>query len=108
MKTWFITGTSRGFGAFSTDWGGPSARQATPLPDYDGVREKVAEMRKARTSTSGDPRASARAVLKLADAKNPPLRVFFGDGPLAIASADYEHRLATWREWEGLSLEAQG
>jgi hypothetical protein len=48
------------------------------------------------------------AVLKIVDAPEPPLRVFFGDGPLQIATEDHEHRLATWREWEHLSLEAQG
>jgi hypothetical protein len=46
----------------------------------------------------GDPHASARAVLKVVDADNPPLRVFFGDGPLSIATQDYEQRLATWRK----------
>jgi len=34
--------------------------------------------------------------------------VFFGDGPLALASADYESRLALWREWEPLSVAAHG
>lgn len=95
-------------GGFSTDWAGPSARHANPLPAYDKARAKVAEMRRARTQSPGDPHASARAVLRLVDAENPPLRVFFGDGPLAIATQDYERRLATWREWEPLSLEAQG
>ena len=38
----------------------------------------------------------------------PPLRVFLGDGPLAIATRDYEQRLATWREWEHLSVAAHG
>ncbi len=52
--------------------------------------------------------ASSAAVLKLVDAQEPPLRVFLGDGPLALAAADYERRLATWRAWEWLSVEAQG
>jgi NAD(P)-dependent dehydrogenase (short-subunit alcohol dehydrogenase family) len=95
-------------GGFSTDWGGASARLATPLPAYDGVRRRAAEFRAARTQTQGDPTASARAVLALVDAGNPPLRVFFGDGPLQLATDDYEQRLATWREWEHLSLQAQG
>jgi hypothetical protein len=57
-KTWFLTGTSRGFGR---EW-----------------------------------------------AIAPPLRAFFGDGPLAIATADYDSRLATWREWEPVSVAAAG
>jgi NAD(P)-dependent dehydrogenase (short-subunit alcohol dehydrogenase family) len=95
-------------GGFSTDWGGASAKHAQPLPAYDGVRAESAAFRAARTQTQGDPAASARAVLKIVDAERPPLRVFFGDGPLQIAATDYEQRLATWREWEHISLEAQG
>ena len=52
--------------------------------------------------------ATRDAVLQLVDAEDPPLRIFFGDGPLAIATADYESRLATWREWEPLSIAAHG
>jgi NAD(P)-dependent dehydrogenase (short-subunit alcohol dehydrogenase family) len=95
-------------GGFSTDWGGASARHATPLPAYDGVRKSAAQFRAQRTNTQGDPLASARAVMKVVDADDPPLRVFFGDGPLQIATEDYGRRLATWREWEPVSIEAQG
>lgn len=95
-------------GGFSTDWGGSSARHAAALPAYDGVREQSARSRSRRTSKTGDPAASAQALMQLVDTPTPPLRVFFGDGPLAIATADYESRLATWREWEWLSIEAGG
>jgi NAD(P)-dependent dehydrogenase (short-subunit alcohol dehydrogenase family) len=95
-------------GGFSTDWGGSSARHATPSPAYDAEREKSARFRAQRTHQSGDPVASSAAILKLVDSPAPPLRVFFGDGPLAIATSDYESRLATWREWEWLSIEAGG
>jgi NAD(P)-dependent dehydrogenase (short-subunit alcohol dehydrogenase family) len=95
-------------GGFSTDWGGASAKHATANPAYDEVREVAARFRAERTDSQGDPTASSGAILKLVDAENPPLRVFFGDGPLGLAVADYEQRLATWREWEWLSLEAQG
>jgi NAD(P)-dependent dehydrogenase (short-subunit alcohol dehydrogenase family) len=95
-------------GGFSTDWGGSSARHATPSPAYEAEREKSARFRSQRAHQVGDPTASSAAILKLVDAPNPPLRVFFGDGPLAIATADYESRLAVWREWEWLSIEAGG
>jgi hypothetical protein len=42
------------------------------------------------------------------DAEEPPLRIFFGTAPLEIATKDYESRLATWREWEPVSAQAQG
>jgi NAD(P)-dependent dehydrogenase (short-subunit alcohol dehydrogenase family) len=95
-------------GAYSTDWGGASAKHATPHPAYDAYREKAAEQRKSRAGNPGDPVATRAAVLKVVDAENPPLRIFFGDGPLAIATRDYESRLATWREWEPVSIAAHG
>ncbi|WP_138732792.1 SDR family oxidoreductase [Modestobacter excelsi] len=95
-------------GGFSTDWGGASAKHAQSNPAYDTYREKAAEQRKARVATPGDPTASRAAVLAVVDAENPPLRVFFGDGPLGIATRDYESRLAEWREWEHVSKVAQG
>ncbi len=95
-------------GGFSTDWGGASAKHAQPLPAYDHLRAEASKFRASRTRTQGDPIASATAVLKIVDAERPPLRVFFGAGPLQMATADYEQRLATWREWEHVSLEAQG
>ncbi len=95
-------------GAYSTDWGGASAKHATANPAYDAYREKAAEQRKARAGNPGDPVATREAILKVVDAENPPLRIFLGDGPLAIATKDYESRLATWREWEHVSVAAHG
>jgi NAD(P)-dependent dehydrogenase (short-subunit alcohol dehydrogenase family) len=95
-------------GAYSTDWGGASAKHATANPAYDAFREKAAEARKARAGNPGDPVATREAVLKVVDAENPPLRIFFGKGPLKIATRDYESRLATWREWEPVSDAAYG
>jgi NAD(P)-dependent dehydrogenase (short-subunit alcohol dehydrogenase family) len=95
-------------GGFSTDWAGSSAKHATPLPDYDEAREAAQRARAARTSKSGDPKASAAAVLKIVDAEQPPLRVFFGELPLSLAKADYESRLKTWEDWQPVAIEAQG
>jgi len=95
-------------GGYSTDWGGSSAKHAAPLAAYDECREQAAEARKARIGTPGDPGAPREAVLKVVDAEHPPLRIFFGDGPLRTATADYESRLAEWREWEPVSIEAHG
>jgi NAD(P)-dependent dehydrogenase (short-subunit alcohol dehydrogenase family) len=95
-------------GGFSTDWGGSSARHAQALPAYDEFRKAAAEQRAARMSSPGDPAASAAAVLRIVDAEHPPLRVFFGTAPLAIAEADYGRRLETWREWDHVSRIAQG
>jgi hypothetical protein len=67
----------------------------------------AAQQRRAG-NTPGDPNASAEAVLRIVDAENPPLRVFFGTAPLSIAERDYEGRLSTWREWQPVAELAQG
>lgn len=95
-------------GGFDTDWGGSSARHATALPAYDEFRAQAAEERKTRVGAPGDPGASAAAVLRVVDAEHPPLRVFFGTAPLAVAEADYGRRIETWREWDDVSRLAQG
>jgi NAD(P)-dependent dehydrogenase (short-subunit alcohol dehydrogenase family) len=96
-------------GGYSTDWGGASAKHATANPGYDEFRVKAAEQRKVRLGgTPGNPVATREAVLELVDAENPPLRVFFGDAPLGIATADYESRLAEWNAWDALSKKAHG
>jgi len=92
---------------YSTDWSGPSAKHATELPAYEPVREQAAQAR-AKRFTPGDPGATRDAVLQLVDAQNPPLRLFLGEAPLGIATADYESRLATWREWQPVAAAAQG
>ncbi len=95
-------------GGFSTDWSGPSAKHSDELPAYAEVREQVMKARGERNATPGDPTASAAAVLKIVDADEPPLRVFFGSGPLGIAKADYESRLETWEQWQDVAELAQG
>ncbi|MFG1707806.1 SDR family oxidoreductase [Nonomuraea sp. M3C6] len=93
---------------YATDWAGSSAVHATPLPAYEGVRAKAAGQRAKRVPDPGHPEATREAILKVVDAERPPLRIFFGDGPLAIATADYEQRLETWRAWEPVSVAAHG
>lgn len=95
-------------GGFDTDWAGPSSRRSEPLADYAELHQQVAEARAQRWAKPGDPTASARALLKVVDAKNPPLRVFFGESPLQVARADYESRLANWEQWQPIAVEAQG
>ncbi len=92
-------------GGYSTDWVGPSAKRSEENPVY-------AEVRKAQSRTwaesPGNPTATRGAILKVVDADKPPLRIFFGKAPLKIATQDYESRLATWNEWQPVSVEAYG
>ena len=95
-------------GAFSTDWAGSSSKHSAEHPAYAEVHRTTQENRKRRASNPGDPEATREAILRVVDAEEPPLRVFFGEVPLAIATADYEQRLRTWNEWQPVALIAQG
>jgi NAD(P)-dependent dehydrogenase (short-subunit alcohol dehydrogenase family) len=95
-------------GGFATDWAGSSAKHATPLPAYDEAHAEADRARSQRTATPGDPHASAAAILKVVDAEEPPLRVFFGKRPIEIAKADYASRIKTWEEWQPVAELAQG
>ncbi|OBJ48447.1 SDR family oxidoreductase [Mycobacterium sp. 1423905.2] len=95
-------------GGFDTDWSGSSSKRAERLPDYAEVHAQQDEWRSQRWAKPGDPSASAAAVLKVVDAEEPPLRVFFGSGPLQLAREDYESRLRTWEQWQPVAELAQG
>jgi NADP-dependent 3-hydroxy acid dehydrogenase YdfG len=93
-------------GGFATEWGTTSAHRAKQMPAYDAARASLANIRTA--STAGDPKATASALLKIVDAAEPPLRVFFGSAGLTIIKPEYAERIATWEKWNDVSLEAQG
>jgi len=93
---------------YSTDWAGSSSRSADRLPAYAEVHAATDAVRQQRWSAPGDPKASAAALLKVVDAEEPPLRVFFGEAPLGLAKADYESRLRTWEQWQPVAELAQG
>jgi NAD(P)-dependent dehydrogenase (short-subunit alcohol dehydrogenase family) len=91
---------------YATDWSGPSAKRAQPIAAYDEVREIRARARAA--ASPGDPDASGPAVLKVVDAADPPLRIFFGTAGLPMTKAEYARRIETWEKWNDISTEAQG
>jgi len=93
-------------GGYATDWGGASAIRATAIPVYDGARAKIAAFRS--NSAPGDPDATGPAILKVVDAHDPPLRIFFGSGGLPMTRAEYPRRIETWEKWNAVSIEAQG
>jgi NAD(P)-dependent dehydrogenase (short-subunit alcohol dehydrogenase family) len=93
-------------GGFSTDWSGSSSVQVQPGPEYAFLVEGL-KARRAQ-SPGGDPAATQKAILTLVDTPNPPLRLFLGTSPLAIARSLYEQRLKTWEQWSEVSKEAQG
>jgi NAD(P)-dependent dehydrogenase (short-subunit alcohol dehydrogenase family) len=93
-------------GGFATAWGGASAKRASRMEVYDSARAAIAAVRGA--STPGDPDATGPAILKVVDATDPPLRIFFGSGGLPMTRAEYARRIETWEKWNAVSIEAQG
>lgn len=91
---------------YATDWSGPSAKTAKPIEAYSAAREARAKFRSA--AVPGDPEASGPVILKLVDAAEPPLRIFFGTAGLPMTKAEYARRIETWEAWNHLSIEAQG
>ena len=91
---------------YATDWSGPSAKQAKPIEAYSEARAARAAFRSA--AIPGDPEASGPAILKIVDAEEPPLRVFFGTAGLPMTRAEYASRIETWEKWNDVSVEAQG
>src|ERR1700676_2831034 len=91
---------------FATEFGTTSAHRARQLPAYDAARASLANIR--TTTKHGDPKATASALLRIVDAAEPPLRVFFGDAGLPLIQREYAARIGTWERWNDVSLEAQG
>jgi len=93
-------------GGFDTDWGGSSAVRAEPIEAYEDARRQMTQRRS--DLPKGNTGATGPAILEVVDAEPPPLRIFFGSPPLAIAKDRYAQRLRTWEEWNDLSVAAQG
>ncbi|WP_436532690.1 SDR family NAD(P)-dependent oxidoreductase [Actinoplanes sp. HUAS TT8] len=82
--------------------------QSTPISAYGHAREALYTGATASGFVPGDPAATARAILALADAPNPPLRVLFGTNGLDAVRTEYAARLAGLQEWDHISRLAQG
>ncbi|MFF3006558.1 SDR family NAD(P)-dependent oxidoreductase [Kitasatospora sp. NPDC057940] len=89
---------------YSTDWAGPSAVHAEPLPAYDGFRAAMQRPAGVR----GEPTATRAAILTVVAADEPPLRIFFGKGPLDVIRAEYASRIEEWGRWDAVSQAAFG
>jgi NAD(P)-dependent dehydrogenase (short-subunit alcohol dehydrogenase family) len=91
---------------YATDWGGASAKHAAPLAAYENARSAIVAWR--NSNIPGDPEATGAAILKVVDAKDPPLRLFLGTVGLPMIKAEYAKRIETWEKWNDVSVEAQG
>lgn len=89
---------------YETDWAGSSAKHATPIKEYDEIRNTP----RPTSAQRGIPEATAIAILKIVDAENPPLRLLLGASPFAVVEDTYKKRIDTWELWKEVSQNAQG
>lgn len=89
---------------YATDWSGPSAVHAQPSPAYADFRAGMARPAGQR----GNPEATRAAILAVVDADEPPLRIFFGRGPLAVIKREYAARIDEWERWDDTAQAAFG
>ena len=50
----------------------------------------------------------AAAILAIADADQPPLRIFLGDQQLPLMRTEYANRITEWEAWDEMSRKAFG
>ncbi|MFJ7213465.1 SDR family NAD(P)-dependent oxidoreductase [Amycolatopsis sp. NPDC098790] len=81
--------------------------QSQPNPAYAHAREALFAG-SGSGFAPGDPAATSAALLAVADAPNPPLRVLFGTGGLDALRTEFAGRLAGLEQWDHLSRLAQG
>ncbi|WUD77102.1 SDR family NAD(P)-dependent oxidoreductase [Streptomyces sp. NBC_00510] len=82
--------------------------QSQPNPAYTHAREALYAGASASGFVPGDPAATSAALLAVADAPKPPLRVLFGAGGLDALRTEFAGRLAGLEEWDHISRLAQG
>lgn len=94
-------------GGFSTDFfGGNSLAVSSSVSAYEVIRKDFFDH--AEDQDSGNPAATAEAILSLVDAEHPPLRLILGKTALPWVKHTYEERLKTWESWQDVSVAAHG
>ncbi|MBL0911033.1 MAG: SDR family NAD(P)-dependent oxidoreductase [Bacteroidia bacterium] len=94
-------------GAYATEFGSEqSLKFSAPMPEYDAIRAAVfGDIGKYER---GNPEATGPAILALADATEPPLRLFLGRTNLDGIKETYAERIRVWEEWQHVAVAAQG
>lgn len=91
-------------GGFATDWAGASMRIDTISEPYRATVGVLAEHRKQGSGAQrGDPARGAQAILTLATAADPPLRLLLGTDAVFLAQLAATTRAAEDAAWQHLS-----
>lgn len=94
-------------GGFATDFfENNSLAISSTVSAYDTIRKDFYDH--AADQDSGNPNATATAILSLVDAENPPLRLLLGKNAFTWTQHTYDERLKTWESWQDVSVAAHG
>ena len=88
---------------FDTDWSGSSASRSHPSPEYQPLRDMLANWSDAPSPIAQD---SVEAVFQAIDATEPPTRLILASHGLEMVLSAHEQRIATWRAWEKVTRSA--
>jgi NAD(P)-dependent dehydrogenase (short-subunit alcohol dehydrogenase family) len=92
-------------GGFRTDFAGTSTQISAGNPAYvDTVGKTAVMQREYNGKQPGDPQRAAQAIITVASADNPPLRLVLGRDAYARAERTDEARLAELRDWKEMSV----
>lgn len=89
-------------GGFRTDWAGSSMVVHEILDDYRPTVGRMVDYRESSTPL-GDPAKAARAILRISEVPDPPLRLLLGSDAYAVARAADEAKIASDEQWKELT-----
>ena len=92
-------------GGMRTDWAGSSMRVDDIRADYQATVGAFVRMARGNVDAAqSDPAKAAQAILEIASAKEPPLRLLLGSDAVFLAGAVAAARAAEDAKWKPLSL----
>jgi hypothetical protein len=93
-------------GSFRTDWAGRSmVRAPRSIPDYDAVFDPIRAARSAKSGNqTGDPAATARALLTVLESPNPPVHLVLGPDALRVLEQGRQSFQTDLDAWMGLTM----
>lgn len=98
-------------GGMRTDWAGSSMRTDDIQSDYQATVGMMVELRRSGTSVMrGDPARCARAIVQVAEEKQPPLRLLLGTDAVFLAGVYAAARAEEDAKWKALgeSTDSEG
>jgi NAD(P)-dependent dehydrogenase (short-subunit alcohol dehydrogenase family) len=105
LKGFGVHVTALAPGSFRTDWAGRSMiRTERTITDYDALFDPIRERRQAVSGKQlGDPAKAAQALLKLVEAKEPPVHLLLGSDALKLVRDKLADMAREIDAWEGLT-----